>query len=87
MKLKTPIIKEGKEYGNLAISLSVSELIQEGVPTTLAMRAVPYADDLASLPDDAMPFVIGISMQDAAGTALISDIKIAIEKFFRVKGL
>lgn len=87
MKLKTPIVKEGKEYGNLAISLSVSELIQEGVPTTLAMRAVPYADDLASLPDDAMPFVIGAASQDVAGQALISDIKVAVEKFIRAKGL
>lgn len=87
MKLKTPIIKEGKEYSNLAISLSISELIQESIPTSIAMRAVPYADDLASLPEDAASFVIGAASQDAAGQTLISDIKAAVEKFIRAKGL
>jgi len=87
MKLKTPIIKEEKEYSNLAISLSISELIQEGIPTSVAMRALPYADDLASLPEDAMPFVIGAASQDAAGQVLISDIRAAVEKFIRAKGL
>ncbi len=89
MKLTNPIISEGKEYQNISFRLSVSELIKNEVATNLVLSTSPYSDNFEVLNGQDMSFIIQNNKPNitVAETEFISEIKTAVEKFLKTKGL
>ena len=88
-----PIERDGRSYDKLAISMAFSpQWRDDGVGVSVAMRAVPYAQDeqgIDHLDDDARAVVFGDVTQetDPATLQCLRDISAALQAFIDAKGL
>lgn len=87
MKLKDAIIKDDKTYGNAVFSLAMSEIIQNGIKTSVAIRLVPYTDELETTDGIDKSIIIPFNSDKEEDIQFIVLIKTAVEKYLEVKGL
>lgn len=87
MELKNAIVKDDKTYGNAAFSLAISEIVQDEIIVSAAIRLVPYTDDFKTTQGIDKSIIIPIGSDNEEEKQFISEIRTAIEKLLIAKGL